>query len=184
MTQDRPRIIPFRDPKVNQDCRVLWWCISRCKFNCDHRREVSLVRSLLMKCTPRKRRREQLSRTCRPAFALCDFGALPAASFVPAFPPVDLPFPPAISIWTGGGLGWRNCCWRLRVCESNNIALVEEWRCCWRDYLFPEQVSWMIKSEQRQVKRCCDLSCFRECFRLDATIPFWGSHVMSCYWAL
>lgn len=84
------------------------------------------MRSLLMKCTPRKRRREQLSRTCRPAFALCDFGALPTASFVPAFPPVDLPFPPAISIWTGGGLGWRTVCWRLRVCESNNIALVEE----------------------------------------------------------
>lgn len=54
-----------------------------------------------------KRRREQLSRTCRPAFALCDFGALPAASFVPAFPPVDLPFPPAISTCTDIGLEWR-----------------------------------------------------------------------------
>ena len=63
--------------------------------------------SLLIKYTPRISRREQLSRTCRPAFALCDFGALPAASFVPAFPPVDLPFPPAISTCTGGGLEWR-----------------------------------------------------------------------------
>ena len=65
------------------------------------------MRSLLMKCTPAKRQREQLSRTCRPAFALCDFGALPAASLLPAFPPVDLPFPPAISIWTGEGLEWK-----------------------------------------------------------------------------
>lgn len=65
------------------------------------------MRSLLMKCTPRKRRHEQLSRTCRPAFALCDFDALPAASFVPALPPVDLPFPPAILIWTGDELEWR-----------------------------------------------------------------------------
>ena len=36
-------------------------------------------------------------RTCRPAFALCDFCVLPEASLGPALPPVDLPLPPAIS---------------------------------------------------------------------------------------
>ena len=35
--------------------------------------------------------------TCRPALAEWDFCVLPAASLGPAFPPVDLPFPPAIS---------------------------------------------------------------------------------------
>lgn len=69
-------------------------------------RRIAFVLSADEMCT-KKGRRGQLSRTCRPAFALWDFGALPAASFVPAFPPVDLPFPPAISICRGGGLEWR-----------------------------------------------------------------------------
>lgn len=129
------------------------------------------MRSLLMKCTPRKRRREQLSRTCRPAFALCDFGALPAASFVPAFPPVDLPFPPAISIWTGGELKWRTVVddyvyARVIICSSRGMTMLL------KKLLFSRTSVVNDKSEQRQVKRCCDLSCFRECFRLDATIPF------------
>ena len=35
--------------------------------------------------------------TCKPAFALCDFWLFPPTSFGPALPPVDFPFPPAIS---------------------------------------------------------------------------------------
>lgn len=35
--------------------------------------------------------------TCRPALAECDFCFIGGFSFGPAFPPVDLPFPPAIS---------------------------------------------------------------------------------------
>ena len=35
--------------------------------------------------------------TCRPALAECDFCLCGGLSLGPAFPPVDLPFPPAIS---------------------------------------------------------------------------------------
>ena len=35
--------------------------------------------------------------TCRPALAECDFCLCAGLSLGPAFPPVDLPFPPAIS---------------------------------------------------------------------------------------
>ena len=35
--------------------------------------------------------------TCRPALAECDFCLVDGVSLGPAFPPVDLPFPPAIS---------------------------------------------------------------------------------------
>lgn len=35
--------------------------------------------------------------TCRPALAECDFCLCGVVSLGPAFPPVDLPFPPAIS---------------------------------------------------------------------------------------
>lgn len=35
--------------------------------------------------------------TCRPALAECDFCLCGVVSLGPAFPPVDLPLPPAIS---------------------------------------------------------------------------------------